>query len=79
MKMSQCKGCGKEIVWALTEEGKKIPMDLKPVIYQMVELDNGEARVKKLPGYPVHCVSHFVTCPKANDFSGRARAALEEK
>lgn len=65
--MSACKGCGKEITWAKTRDGKTIPLDGRPPIYRMwtegtpdilCEID------------PTRAVTHFATCPKANDFSG---------
>lgn len=68
--MSACKGCGKEIVWGITEDGKKIPLDPKPPVYFLsgFKSENGDgpeiARAKDA------MVSHFATCSKANDFSG---------
>jgi len=65
---SQCNGCGKSIIWAFTESGGKIPIDSKPLIYRLDERDDGEIVARKADG--IFGVSHFVTCPKANDFSG---------
>lgn len=65
--MSACKGCGAPIVWGLTPEGKRIPLDPKPPVYAY-EADNGNClQVKAATVY----VTHFATCPKANDFSGK--------
>ena len=73
--MNTCKGCGKEIVWGTTIEGKKIPLDPKPPIYEIVGNDFDGLEVKRteedeLSGMNTHMVSHFATCSKANDFSG---------
>lgn len=70
-----CKGCGTPIVWARDANGKAIPLDPKPATYG-VKVDpqlgaicvraNGADSVAQV------YVSHFATCPKANEFS-RAR------
>ena len=68
--MANCKGCGKEIVWGIlpssreTGPEKKIPLDPKPPCYFYSMFDESIQRA------PVGTyVSHFATCPKANDFS----------
>lgn len=70
--MSTCRGCGREIVWGLTAEGKRIPLDPRPPVYRTGALLPG--------GDGVHCerdrealVSHFATCPTAQQFSGSRR------
>jgi hypothetical protein len=66
--MSQCKTCGKEIVWAKTITGKSIPLDAEPDPGgNIVLMDWGLALVVKPsehPGRPRY-LSHFVTCPDA--------------
>lgn len=66
-----CRGCGAEIVWGVTPNGKRIPLDPRPPVYYTGTLrgDGG-----------VNCerdreamVSHFATCPQANRFSGSRR------
>lgn len=65
--MSNCKGCGKAIIWAVDENGKTIPLDKSAPVY--IETGVGHMRgigVKRdKRGY----VSHFATCSKANEFS----------
>ena len=68
-----CKGCGREIVWAEDEKGQSIPLDPRPPIY--VTDGNTCARAahrkeKNARGF-YYAVSHFATCPKASEFSGR--------
>ena len=55
--MSQCKSCGKAIVWLKTERGKNIPVDADSV-------SDKEAKIFD----PDTMVSHFATCPDADRF-----------
>jgi hypothetical protein len=72
--VSACRGCGREIVWVLTQDGKKIPLDRRPVIYRHVGNDShGTPIVDRVEPLPFHAVSHFATCSKANEFSGSKR------
>ncbi len=68
--MSACKGCGKEIVWGVTTEGKKIPLQELKHVYHGVHSEHptgpGDFQVIRPP--IVTYVSHFVMCPDANKF-----------
>jgi hypothetical protein len=67
--MSQCRSCGADIAWALTTNGKRIPVDVEPA-------ENGNIRLRRVAGQvladvvkpgserPLR-VSHFATCPDA--------------
>jgi hypothetical protein len=70
MKTAKCKGCGRKIVWGVTREGKKIPLDAVAPVY-MVSTDTedveGSAMADRARGF---MVSHFATCPEAARFSG---------
>jgi hypothetical protein len=67
-----CKSCGASIIWALTQNGKRIPLDAEPA-----ERPSGLFRLEgsatgSMPpiaisaaGEPVY-LSHFVTCPNAD-------------
>lgn len=68
---AHCRGCGAEIVWGVTADGKRIPLDPRPLVYRTGTL---------LPDGGVRCerdrealASHFGTCPQANRFSGSRR------
>jgi hypothetical protein len=63
--MSECRGCGKRILWGVTPEGRKIPLDPSAPVYSVVHINGRDECVRTT----LHMVSHFVTCPKANDFS----------
>lgn len=83
LRISTCRGCDAEIVWATTELGKPIPVDVEPVA-------DGNLALRLLPGLdaPVAHVlgpdeqqgddarfqAHFASCPKADTFR-RRRAA----
>ncbi len=70
--MSVCKGCGKEIIWGETQEGKKMPLDpAVPVYYYNID---GTGKITKTPRSQF-MISHFVTCPEANKFSGKNKTA----
>ena len=67
---AHCKGCGKLILWAETPDGKKIPLDTNPIIYEVSKIDGKiiATRWKANLG-----INHFQTCSKANDFSGNKK------
>lgn len=60
---ARCAGCGRAIEWAKTPNGKNVPLE------RLKSVTVGPDNVTR-PGGDV-LVSHFLTCPKANDFSGR--------
>lgn len=64
--MAKCKGCGAEILWATNENDKKIPLDARAIVYRTTTV---EGEVLAVPDKECY-VTHFATCPKANDFSG---------
>lgn len=59
-----CRGCGQGILWTVTANGKRMPLDPKPVSGMD---DLGEMRTVR--------ISHFATCPKAPDFRRDPRQA----
>jgi hypothetical protein len=74
-KTSPCRGCGKPIVWALKEDGGKIPLDPRPGVYRVAvdhAFGDGELRAVLKPDC---LVTHFATCPKANWFSGSGKSS----
>ncbi len=70
MKESKCAGCGATIVWAVNPAtGKKVPLDPRAPIYRFVDAPGGPEALRETDGELM--VSHFATCTKAADFSGR--------
>jgi hypothetical protein len=81
--MSACRGCGKEIVWAETNHGKKIPLDAKIAVYS-VKNERGTLIALNITGHTGpngdhYMVSHFNTCSKADHFSGSSRRITDAK
>jgi hypothetical protein len=71
--MSRCRKCNKPIFWGRTENNKRIPIDMETVHggNLVVELDGALVRVvNPRPDIKRH-VSHFSTCPFADDFRKR--------
>lgn len=68
MSEEVCRGCGARIIWAKNPAtGKMIPLDPRPPVYLVTEEGAMRANGKEGEAY---YVSHFATCPKANQFSG---------
>lgn len=77
--MPSCRSCGAEIVWALSGNEKRMPVDAEPTAegnVALVEVDGdlharvAAANLLEEPRY----TSHFATCPNA-DAHRRPRAA----
>jgi hypothetical protein len=77
MSNSTCRGCGQNIEWIKTSKGKNMPLD--PDSYSWDDLADGDfainsvGEVKKktnsyTPPEDTWRISHFSTCPKANEF-----------
>lgn len=78
--MSRCRGCGREILWTKTDNGKNMPVDPEPAgngTFALLRVA-GELRarhykvamqhVSEVDGPPDLYVSHWATCPQAKDF-----------
>jgi len=77
MKTTPCKGCGKPIVFAKDSAGKVIPLDPVAPVYRVFlsEVDGHRCELveRKPMDRTTGMVSHFATCPAANDFSASKR------
>ena len=76
-----CRGCGEELLWALTPAGKKAPVEvkrseegnvlvLKPAgldTYLAVTLSAEMLTRAQERGVPLH-LNHFAHCPSREDF-----------
>ena len=60
--MSTCNSCGADIIWAVTRNGKGMPLDAKTetrIVLERSEVDRPLVVMRKT------YVSHFSTCPNA--------------
>ncbi len=60
--MPACRSCGAEIVWALTDKGKRMPLDALAERRFVLKTVGGQLTCLSEPVY----TSHFVTCPDAD-------------
>ena len=67
-----CTYCGRPIVWGVDGNGKRIPLDPRPPVYRVFHPQAG-GRTCTLARDTSAMVSHFATCPRASEASGRAR------
>lgn len=82
-KAGTCRGCGAPIVWVPTLRGKSMPCDAEQVLYRArkgangkIVTPNGEVLSADIDVAPeeatgIGYVSHFATCPAANEFRRR--------
>jgi hypothetical protein len=82
--MARCRTCTREIVWALTEHGKPIPLDPEPradgniTLHVLGGVDQRVAHVLvdgEVADGPTY-VSHFATCPDAETHRRRRERAV---
>lgn len=66
-----CRGCGKKIFFAKTQDGKQIPLDVGPPVYILMKFQDAETGkwIYRCDQEKSSFVNHFTTCVKANDFS----------
>jgi len=65
-----CRSCAAPIYWAITTDGKRMPVDAEPVLGGNIDLDfNLPISAHVVPKGSQHkaslYTSHFVTCPNA--------------
>ena len=92
-QVKRCRGCSELIFFALTRDGRRIPVDEKPRDtgnLAVAPIQKGEqlphatvvrpaqAAGMKAAGVPVYS-PHWARCPKADEFRRRARAAGARK
>ena len=69
LTVSQCRGCHRDVVWAVMEkDGKeiKIILDPRPAVYGVTKDADGTVRAHRVE---TAAVTHFATCPQADRFS----------
>ena len=72
-----CRSCGAPVIWATTTRGKAMPVDADPVANGNLELSRtGEQiNVRVVKESAGTHVSHYVTCPHANQWRPKRGAA----
>ncbi len=60
----KCRSCGALIVWVVTQNGKRMPVDAQPSEKGNLRIDNGVAYVEPAYEGPKY-LSHFATCKQA--------------
>lgn len=76
MKKSKCRGCGRDVVWAVDEaDGKRRCLDAVSPVYEVQDPEDPLAHE-----VPPTCrrhkgafVLHFVTCPARDMFSSKSK------
>lgn len=71
-----CKACGKELLFVVNQRtGSTVPLDIssRPHVYELLDAAEGGDVAEPVEQQEVY-VSHYLTCPKANEFS-KARKA----
>lgn len=79
--MSTCDSCGAEIIWTITQKGKRMPVDATPiapngsgnVLITEGFLDDTPRSMVTDDGAGTH-TSHFATCPNAAKHRKRRKA-----
>ena len=57
-KVSKCRSCGADIIWALNDNGVKTPLNAKRAIFY--KIDKTSETVVQHYGH----INHFITCPQ---------------
>lgn len=65
--MAECRSCGAPVEWVVTEQGKRMPLNLEPVQYGNIIVEAGVARYVPV-GEGGDRVSHFATCPQSDEW-----------
>jgi hypothetical protein len=61
-----CKACGKKLLFVRDEHGKLHPLDAEAPVWVVIQdLYGNPTAVRAANSY----VTHFATCPSANEFS----------
>lgn len=77
--MARCRSCNAPIIWATTENGRKIPLDEEPAerptgLFRLEPIEgSNDQRAVSAVGEPVY-LSHFSTCPNADQHRKPAAA-----
>lgn len=62
--MANCRSCGAEIIWRITEKGKRIPLDAQPIKTPGLFYEAGGT--DHVHSAPELYLTHFASCPNAD-------------
>lgn len=65
-----CRACGCPLAFVPGPNGKKIPLDERSAVYRIANDMLGNPVAEKVTDA---YVTHFASCAKANDFSGKKK------
>lgn len=71
--MNTCKACRRPVLWAKTQAGKNIPLDVQQVGGGNIALRNGVAVIVDTHPAIERYVAHFKTCPAADQFRSKRK------
>ena len=78
--IQRCEGCHRPIFWRFTPNGKRMPLDLLPLgayapgAQVLIDNTHCETATPLLHAGQDMYMSHFATCPAADDFRNTTRA-----
>lgn len=73
LPLAACTRCRKPIVWGQTADGTKVPLEMRrTTAYRFLAQHSSHVEIER--GAEPVFVSHFLTCPHADEFSGRSQA-----
>ena len=72
--MAQCRTCKAEIVWMVTSAGKRVPLDPpeKRFVVNNTSVHRGQVEMQDT------WLSHFATCPQADEHRKPLRGSTED-
>jgi hypothetical protein len=73
LPLARCRGCNASICWGEAADGTRIPLEPRRASAFRI-LDQAASHVAVERVEDVY-ISHFLTCPKRDQFSGRGRAS----
>lgn len=79
LHVDSCRSCRESVIWCLTEQGKRMPVDVEPVPHGNLTLSDARptpvatvvSKSGREPGRRLY-ISHFATCPKSNQHRRKA-------
>ena len=68
MQSTTCRTCNAEILWCITDTGKRMPVDAKPIKGMILEQKDHGKGLELYGTMGAVYISHFATCPAASKY-----------